>query len=412
MAYAPITKLDKFTNKEDDTQVWLNNIEKAITANRWNDVRAILANTFTTIKQGETEAVTTYLGHFHRNLQQIQAIDANYFTVPQIFNQFIHGLCSSILQHICPLYPTTLQNAVTHARDFKSAKLEVNYAYAVNLVMNRSSELDSKLKQFSDSINQNYVYHYHQQHLISHGSQKHVFATTVISNSESLPKSRSNYLLANDAATNLSTASISTSNLLTTATSNLSVTTPNNLSTPINSDTTPKFRLHSQNSGTSAIQNPNFQNYLSLLVTPEDATNTNSGSNQQLTLTSNIPPATVTEDESLATIFPFEIEEPSGILLFSEATIEEKPITAMYTNTKIDGHSIKLILDSCQVDCAASARIITADRATKTPIGEINNLSIEINGITVSIKILVMEATQYQALVDNNWLFKTNAMLD
>ncbi|KAG9295746.1 hypothetical protein G9A89_008974 [Geosiphon pyriformis] len=33
MAYAPIAKLDNFTGEEDDTQIWLNNIEKAITAN-------------------------------------------------------------------------------------------------------------------------------------------------------------------------------------------------------------------------------------------------------------------------------------------------------------------------------------------------------------------------------------------
>ncbi|KAG9293529.1 hypothetical protein G9A89_005532 [Geosiphon pyriformis] len=67
----------------------------------------------------------------------------------------------------------------------------------------------------------------------------------------------------------------------------------------------------------------------------------------------------------------------------------------MYTNAKIDGHSIKLILDSGlagsiitkqlmdqlshQVNCAASARIITADRTTKTLIGKINNFPIEVN---------------------------------
>ncbi|KAG9293989.1 hypothetical protein G9A89_019327 [Geosiphon pyriformis] len=33
MAYAPIVKLDNFTSKEDDAQVWLNNVEKAIAAN-------------------------------------------------------------------------------------------------------------------------------------------------------------------------------------------------------------------------------------------------------------------------------------------------------------------------------------------------------------------------------------------
>ncbi|KAG9289389.1 hypothetical protein G9A89_007950 [Geosiphon pyriformis] len=171
MAYAPITKLNNFTGKENDTQIWLNDVEKAITSlvNKPQDFNAFkaeflryfsnnnsincLVNVFTTIKQGETEAVITYLEHFHRNLHQIQAIDANYFTAPQILNQFIHGLCSSILQHVRLLHPGTLQDAVTRAKDFESAKSETNHAQAINLVMNRSSELDSELEKFSESIN-------------------------------------------------------------------------------------------------------------------------------------------------------------------------------------------------------------------------------------------------------------------
>ncbi|KAG9299461.1 hypothetical protein G9A89_009414 [Geosiphon pyriformis] len=53
-----------------------------------------------------------------------------------------------------------------------------------------------------------------------------------------------------------------------------------------------------------------------------------------------------------------------------------------------------------------------ADEATKTPIGKINDLPIKINSIIVSIKVLVMEATQYQALVGNDWLSKTNTTLN
>ncbi|KAG9299100.1 hypothetical protein G9A89_020413 [Geosiphon pyriformis] len=198
MVYAPIAKLKKFTGKEDDAQIWLNNVEKAITANGWNNTRALqaipyflqditnlwyqslvakfqtfqkfkvaflgyfsnnnnincLVNIFTTIKQRENEVVTTYLGCFHRNLHQIQAIQADYFTVSQIVNQFIRGLYSSILQQVCPMHLADLQAAVTNARDFEAAELKANHAQAVNLVMNGSSELDSKLKQFSDSINQ------------------------------------------------------------------------------------------------------------------------------------------------------------------------------------------------------------------------------------------------------------------
>ncbi|KAG9290053.1 hypothetical protein G9A89_010359 [Geosiphon pyriformis] len=152
MAYLPITKLNNFTSEEDNAQAWLNDIEKVIAANRWNDTRAMqaipyflkdtanswyqslinkpqnfnafkveflryfsnnnsinrLVNIFTTMKQEETKAVITYLGCFHRNLHQIQAIDTNYFTVSQILNQFTCGLCSSILQHVCLLHPGTL----------------------------------------------------------------------------------------------------------------------------------------------------------------------------------------------------------------------------------------------------------------------------------------------------------------
>ncbi|KAG9286819.1 hypothetical protein G9A89_012369 [Geosiphon pyriformis] len=281
MAYAPIAKLDNFTSEEDDAQIWLNDVEKAIFKTEFlryfnnNNSINCLTNTFITIKQGDTEAVTTYLGHFHRNLRQIQAIQADYFTVPQILNQFIRGLRSSILQQVHLMHPIDLPTAITHARDFEAAELEANHAQTVNLVMNRSSDLDSKLKQFSDTINQKLegyltdncvIYQPPQQHNNSGNMNRfqnqprsstsslslpnqpwqpetHVCHNCGKQDSELLPKSRpiSNQLPANDAATNLSTASISTSNLSITATSNLSATLPNNLSAPTtNSNTTPK----------------------------------------------------------------------------------------------------------------------------------------------------------------------------
>ncbi|KAG9299399.1 hypothetical protein G9A89_014048 [Geosiphon pyriformis] len=72
------------------------------------------------------------------------------------------------------------------------------------------------------------------------------------------------------------------------------------------------------------------------------------------------------------------------------------------TDVKVDGHAIKLILDSrlagsiitkqlidqlgYQVDQAASAQIIMADGVTKTLIGKIDDFPIEINSIIVPIK--------------------------
>ncbi|KAG9299445.1 hypothetical protein G9A89_009397 [Geosiphon pyriformis] len=92
----------------------------------------------------------------------------------------------------------------------------------------------------------------------------------------------------------------------------------------------------------------------------------------------------------------------------NKAALNTKPITAIYTNVKINGYLIKLILNSglanniitqqfmnqlnCQVDCATSARIITANEATKTLIGKINDFLFKVNGIIVSIKVFIIEA--------------------
>ncbi|KAG9302941.1 hypothetical protein G9A89_022358 [Geosiphon pyriformis] len=104
MAYALIAKLKKFTSEKDNAQVWLNNMKKAIVANSWNDARVMQA-----IPYFLQDTANSW------NLHQIQAIQADYFTAPQILNQFIRDLCSSILQCICPMHSADLQATVTNA---------------------------------------------------------------------------------------------------------------------------------------------------------------------------------------------------------------------------------------------------------------------------------------------------------
>ncbi|KAG9306860.1 hypothetical protein G9A89_005761 [Geosiphon pyriformis] len=274
------------------------------------------------------------------------------------------------------MHSANLQAAVTNARDFEAAKLKANHTQAVNLVMNRSSELDSKLKQFKSVAP-----------IIL--DQSTVAVRDAFPNSELpiQPSTISTDLLANNTTVNISTTHISTSSLSTIATSNIG-----------DSGLPTNFQFIKSTIRITPVEFRN-QNYLSLLVSPEDAAPRTQKTNQR-TLTNNIPPTTISYDESLAAIFPFELKEPSVTSLFSGAILKEKPITAMYMDAKVD------------VDRAVSTCIITADRATKTPISEIDNLPIEINGIIMSIKVLVMEATQYQALVNNDWLSKTNAVLD
>ncbi|KAG9296305.1 hypothetical protein G9A89_014897 [Geosiphon pyriformis] len=114
----------------------------------------------------------------------------------------------------------------------------------------------------------------------------------------------------------------------------------------------------SQNLKTKHAQNPNSQHYLSLLVTSEDVISNNLKPNQKQPLISNIPPATIFNDKSLAAIFSFELKKTTSVSLFSRATLDIKPITIMYTNAKIDGHAIKLILDSGSADSIITKQLI------------------------------------------------------
>ncbi|KAG9298006.1 hypothetical protein G9A89_018834 [Geosiphon pyriformis] len=459
MAFAPITKLEKFTSEEDDIQTWINNITKAITANNWDDARTMqyhslaqkpqnfnafkteflryfsdnnsincLASTFTTLKQGDTKAVTTYLRCFHKNLHQIQAIQANYLTAPQILNQFIRA------------YAAAYSN-----EDFEAAELEANYTQAVNLVMNELSNLDSKLKQFNDSINQKLkgyltdncpiyqkmriiskisrIHHYQQ---ISCDNKNCEFVTTVVNKITLEPIAM--LIVIHDREINIGIPIAATCNISITVINSLLITTINsNTTTKPSYDNIWKLQIQSNPklkiSNSSLSTDPQFNkstiritpaefknwNYLSLLIIPEDAASSKQKTNQK-PLIRNIPPATSTENKSLIAIFLFELEEITSVLLFSRAALNTKPITMMYTDTKVDGQYIKLILDSGsagsiitkqlinqldrQVDQTASAKIITADGATKTPIGEIDDFSFEVNSIIVPIKVLTMQELQ------------------
>ncbi|KAG9299559.1 hypothetical protein G9A89_020730 [Geosiphon pyriformis] len=315
------------------------------------------------------------------------------------------------------MHPVDLPTAVIYVKDFEAAELEANHTQAVNLAMNKLSELNSKLKQFR------------KRKLFLKSVMSIIVIQSVVTardaHSEPSPESRPIpiHLLVYDTPTNLSITSLSnfslstttTNNLSGAVTSNISTTATSNLSNTHHSNTTSKpssndireskIEDHPKLEISDDCTLTNLQLFpltirIFLLVTPEDTTFSNQEIEQQQPPINNISPATITKNESLDAIFLFELEEPLDMPLFSEAALEEKPIMAMYTDAKINSHFIKLIFDSGhQVDCTASARIITVDGATKIPIGKIDDFPIEVNGIVVPIKVLVMEAIQYQALV-------------
>ncbi|KAG9304465.1 hypothetical protein G9A89_020029 [Geosiphon pyriformis] len=146
-------------------------------------------------------------------------------------------------------------------------------------------------------------------------------------------------------------------------------------------------------------------------------------------ISTTIPSARIAENANLSDIFLFKFEaNESPFLLSNAATNEQKAIMAMYTEAEIEGKTIRLILNSGStgsiityqlmqqlkrnVDRPAQTVIVTADGMKKTPVREIDNFLFTLDGITIPVKVLVMDAPQYQALVGNDWLQKANANLN
>ncbi|KAG9301860.1 hypothetical protein G9A89_004539 [Geosiphon pyriformis] len=103
----------------------------------------------------------------------------------------------------------------------------------------------------------------------------------------------------------------------------------------------------------------------------------------------NIPPTTITKDTTLAAIFLFDINNLNTHSLFNGAAINQnKPIIVLYTDARVGGIDIKLILDNRLADSII----------TKQLIDQLCHQVDHINKIQIPTKVLVIEATQYQAL--------------
>ncbi|KAG9288290.1 hypothetical protein G9A89_021321 [Geosiphon pyriformis] len=172
----------------------------------------------------------------------------------------------------------------------------------------------------------------------------------------------------------------------TTAINNILTTTANNLSTPNNLDPTTKL---------IGQWSPKTKNHAAKL----EIVNGSTSADPQLLQLNRILSMEFGHQKSPKPEFP-ELFKSSG---YPKRCLTQQPGTHPKTTNTYQQYS---------ASNTVSTRIITADEATKTPIGEINDLPIEINSIIVPIKVLIMEATQYQALVGNDWLSKINATLD
>ncbi|KAG9298206.1 hypothetical protein G9A89_002694 [Geosiphon pyriformis] len=327
------------------------------------------------------EAVITYLRRFNQIFRQILAIKRDYYTTAQVLNQFIKGLRNSILRSIRLYHLTNLQDAVTLTCDFESAEQEpelqepINHhngekITTTNTYSNRTVSNSNNLKELIPTTKED------------HGpkSKKPIPATKI--------STKHNILISHISK---STAPIHTTSSV------YSTTTPKLLSTTTNDTSNlplSNFLLQWRNSNNNQTQTssgpsrPIPHGSLPISVSQKTRVLIN------LYLWKkeiNIPPVTITEDTTLATIFLFDIDNLNTHSLFSEAVINQnKPIMALYTNVRVRGINIKLILDN-----RSASSIITKQFIDHTAT---------INGIQIPTKVLIMEATQYQALVGNDWL--------
>ncbi|KAG9297032.1 hypothetical protein G9A89_008618 [Geosiphon pyriformis] len=99
-----------------------------------------LQNEFNTIKQGTGKT--------------IEAIEQGYYMDPQVLNQFIRGLKSSILGRVHSVHPNSLPEAITLTKALESAKKEANYSQMVNIIIekNKTETLKKRVMQLGEEL--------------------------------------------------------------------------------------------------------------------------------------------------------------------------------------------------------------------------------------------------------------------
>ncbi|KAG9297315.1 hypothetical protein G9A89_002004 [Geosiphon pyriformis] len=434
MATAYIAKIPEFTGEDNNTssQEWLDKVQKTEDANE------------------TSETVMTYFGRFNKLLRRIQQLETNdYYSDAQILNQFIAELKNKLIKKVCPHAPADLATAIRHAKSYEMAIEEANHTNNnnykdINLhndttktILDHHSTTNLKIViivEFQDTGNEivgNYketnktgiinvtLHHnnsitnlYHQP--IIH--QDHKIKTQPLPIQSYQTPSTQQYQVP--ARRLVQYNQFTPQNQLQ---SNHNRINPNNQLVLRNSGQQKPNHYHTQPSYLTIPEESDFQQ--TALFEGEVAAPRSNPSNHI------IPSAQIAQNANLSDIFPFEFEaNKSPFLLSNTAVNKQKAITAMYTEATVKEKPIHLILDSGlagsiityqlmqqlkqNIDRPAQTVIVTADDIKKTPVREIDDFLFTINGITIPVKVLVMDAPQYQALVKNDWLLKANANLN
>ncbi|KAG9293429.1 hypothetical protein G9A89_009153 [Geosiphon pyriformis] len=465
MATAYIAKISEFTGEDNDTssQEWLDKVQKAGDANAFKDVFLqqftdnntfiTLRNCFRNIKQETSESVMIYLGRFNKFLRQIQQLETNdYYSDAQILDQFIAELKDKLIKKVHPHAPADLATAIRHAKSYEMAIEEANHTKLTN-----SQKKLKATSQTNNNSNNNHKdinpHNNATKTILDHHPTTNLKIVIIVEFQDTGNEIVRNYKETNK--TEVINVTLYHNNSITNLHHQLIIHQDHKIKTqqyhqplpiqpyqtpPTQQYQVPARRLVQHNQFTPQNQLQNNHNRINpnnhYLTIPEesDFQQTALFEDEIAAPRSNfsnhtIPPAQIAQNANLSDIFPFEFEANESPFLLSNAAVnDQKAITAMYTEATVKEKPICLILDSGSagsiityqlmqqlkqnVDRPAQTVIVTADNIKKTPVREIDDFSFSINGITIPVKVLVMDVPQYQVLVGNDWLLKANANLN
>ncbi|KAG9294203.1 hypothetical protein G9A89_021562 [Geosiphon pyriformis] len=407
-----------------------------------NNTSITLQNCFCNIKQEPPESVMTYIRKFNKLLRQICQLETNdYYSDAQILDQFIAGLKDKLIKKVYPHASEDLNSVIQHAKKYEMAMKEANCTKLVNLAIREtSSAAEEKIDQLTKKV-KNYFTNQQQQQPQRYQPPQRRNQNNFASSSNNQPQNchycgisghwkRDCRKLQQDQqnktclTANLTALSTTTHTTLLSTCSKIDYIKSIHTTKLIPIRTTNWFsKIPLNQDPTTITLNPNFH-HTALSEDRTVAQQQNPSHNHTIIL-----PARIAENANLSDIFFFEFEaNESPFLLSNAAANKQKAITVMYTEAEVEGKAIRLILDNGStgsiityqlmqqlkrnVDQPAQTVIITANGMKKTPVREIDNFLFTLDGITIPVKVLVIDALQYQALVRNNWLQKANAKLN
>ncbi|KAG9284802.1 hypothetical protein G9A89_003725 [Geosiphon pyriformis] len=401
MATAYIAKIPEFTGEDNNTspQEWLDKVQKAEDANGWITAKMLKAIPYFLQETAEEwfenleelfenwqAFKDAFLQQFTKNNTSITLRNHFHNIKQETSKTFIAGLKDKLIKKVCSHAPVDLATAIRHAKSYEMAMKETNHTKLVNLAIGETSlAAEEKIDQLTKKNTGNKIV----------GNYKETNKTEVINVT----------LHHNNPITNLYYQPIIHQD-------HKIKTTP-----PTQQYQVPAKRLVQQNQFTPQNQLQSNHNRINsnnqLVPRNSDQQRPNYYHTQPSYLT--IPEESDFQQTALfEDIFPFEFEANESPFLLSNAAVnKQKAITAMYTEITVEGKPIHLILDSRSAgNRPAQTVIVTADDIKKTPVREIDDFLFTIDEITIPVKVFIMDASQYQALVRNDWLLKANANLN